>query len=99
MSVVFSIRNKLPFPILVLNSLKITHARTEKKRGPWVTEQAMKINKIKTKGNHSTISGLVKRASVERALASCFSSLSLSFPSINESGHKPDPRGLLGRWN
>lgn len=56
----------------------------------------MKINKIKTKENHSTISG-----SVERALSLLWLAGSLPepvSPSINsKSGHKPDPRGLLGR--
>lgn len=60
-SVIFRIGDKLPFPTLVLNSPKITHARSEKERGPCITEQAVKISKIGTKGNHTTISGLVER--------------------------------------
>lgn len=66
------------------------------KKGTCVTEQAMKINKIKAKENHSTTSG-----SVERALSSLWLAGSLPepvSPSINSKlGHKPDPRGPLGR--
>lgn len=45
-----TIRDKLPFLILVLNPLEITHVRGQGKKRTRVTEQAMKINEIKTQG-------------------------------------------------
>lgn len=60
-SLIVTIRDKLPFLILALNPLKITHAGSEGKKDPMSQEQAMKIKKIKTGENHSIISGLVER--------------------------------------